>query len=314
MAISKKSWLGVAREATSGTAITTPTKFIPCKSTMKNIQHREYLDEERGTRDGNYDVVNTTRESAWDVKGPFYVDTHPYLLIAGMGSVASVAQSDATVYKHTISFADVPPSLTLMKSFDAKTYYTPYSVVEKFTIKIASAAKLIELDASGKGLWMTAKTSPPTPAYSTVKPFAGYVPTISLTGGASMDIDELEIEFSQKITLWDPADGTPDWASAYFGERDIKFKYTARFDNDTNYLNFLNGTNDTLTLDVMGPIISTTFHSELNVVLPTISYDSMEHDLGKDNVLIKAAGKAIVGSNAAPMTLFVQNLIASYTV
>jgi hypothetical protein len=78
MAISKKAWTGIAREATPGTAVMTPSKYIPTKTTFKGGKKREYLNEERGTRDGNYGVVDSVRQSTIDMKGPYYNDVHPY--------------------------------------------------------------------------------------------------------------------------------------------------------------------------------------------------------------------------------------------
>jgi hypothetical protein len=199
-----------------------------------------------------------------------------------------------------------------MKSFDAKTYSAPYSVVEKFTIKLSSAEKVIEMDTNGKALWMQVQASPPTPTYSVAKPFAGYAPTISLSSGASTDIEDLEIDFTQKITLFNPASGSPDWVTAYYGEREMSFKYTARFDNDTLYQKFLTNQTDSLHFNVKGGVASTTFNYEFDLNMPNIVYDSMEHDLGKDNVLIKAAGKAIVAGGSSLASAYLINLIASY--
>ncbi len=57
-----------------------------------------------------------------------------------------------------------------------------------------------------------------------------------------------------------------------------------------------------------------TLFNELNIVLPTVSWDSMEHDTTKTNVMIKAVGKAIVpGGGSSLITGFVQNAIPSYT-
>lgn len=319
MAISKKSWLGVAREATSGTAITTPTLYVPTKSTLKALKKREVLNEERGDRNGVYDIIDTTRSAEWDIKGPFYADSHVYFLLAALGAISSAQQGVTTAYKHSLSLADIPPTLTLMKSFDAKTYYMPYSYVEKFTIKFSSAEKLVEFDCSGKSIFPSKQSVPPTPTFSTVKPFAGYAPTITLTGGATTDIDEMQISFEQKVTQWNPADGTADWASAYFGERKVTIEYTARFDSDAVYETYFRSPNvyDTLTFDVQGVNIASTYNQELNIVVPVFSYDTMEHDLGKDNVLIKAKGTAIAtGSGAGNnmISAFVQNTKTSYTV
>jgi hypothetical protein len=319
MAISKKSWLGVAREATSGTAITTPTLYVPTKSNMKALKKREHLDEERGDRNGNYDIIDTTRDASWDIKGPWYNDAHVYFLLAALGSLSSAQQASTTAYKHTLALADIPPTLTLYKSFDAKTYYSPFSFVEKFTLKFSSAEKLLEFDSSGKGLFPVIKSSPPTPTFSAVKPYAGYQPTITLTGGVSADIDELSISFEQKVTPWFAANGSPDFTAIYYGERKVTLDYTARFDNDTVYETYFRAPNvqDTLTFDVQGAQISGSYNQELQLVIPVFSYDSMEHDLGKDNVLIKAKGTALsTGSGAGNNFIsgFVQNTKTSYTV
>jgi hypothetical protein len=313
-AISKKSWLGVAREATPGTAITTPTMYVPTKSTLKNKRKQEFLNEERGTRDSDYDVVDTIRNATWDIKGPFYPDSYTYFLIGAMGDVSSAQQGSTAAYKHSLIMNDVPSSLTLMKSYHSHVYYSPYCTVSKWSLKFSSADKLLECDASGEGIWMVEKTTPPIPAFSTVKPFPGYALSLSLTGGATTDIEELEITFTQKWKLFYPASGVPDFAAAYPGERTVDFKYTARFDTDTIYQYYLRGNNDTLTLDVQGSQIAAPYNYELNIVLPVTHYTDMEHDLGKENVLIKASGKSIMAGSAALMEAFVINSTSSYTV
>jgi hypothetical protein len=317
MAISKKTWTGTAREATAGTAVITPTKYIPTKTTFKAGKKRVYLNEERGDRNANYGVVDSVRQSAIDMKGPYYNDVSPIALWAGMGLPVTTQPSvgtDPTVYLHTFALANVPPSYTINRSLDAVCYYIPYSVLEKWTLSFDTDGKLLELDDNWLGLWAQVNGAPPTPSYSTLLPFAGYAPTIKFVDNVvSTDVIDLQIEFSQKVTLWYPANGAADFVTAYFGERDIKVTFTARFDNTTIYDRFRSGTNDALTFDVQGPTISNTYKQELNIVLPTISYDSVEHDTSKENVLIKAKATAIVPQGSALITGFVQNTVASYT-
>lgn len=323
MAISKKTWTGIAREATSGTAIANPTVFIPTKTTFKGGKKREYLNEERGDRNGNYGVVDSIRQTALDFKGPYYNDVHPYLLIGALGANTSTQPNSGTaptVWKHVINLADVPPSFTIFRSLDAVTYYVPYFVVEKWGLKLATEGKLVECDVSGLGLFAQIMASPPTPAYSTLNPFPGYGPTITLGGTASSDVIDLDIEFAQKVTLWYPANGTPDFVTVYFGERTLKVNFTARFDNSPSlgvatYNKYRNNTMDSLTLDVLGPNIASTYYQELNMTFPNISYDDVEHDTSKDNVMIKAKSTAIAVPGASLLTAFVQNTVSnSYTV
>jgi hypothetical protein len=317
--ISKKSYLGLGFEATPGTALTTPTVYHPCKSIMKGTKKREELKEERGTRDAVYGIVDTTREGQTDPKGSWYNDTSPYFLIAALGTVTS-SQPDATnaptIYKHIISLADQPRSLTLFKNYEAAVYVGAYGAVEKWSLKLASADKTLENDVTLKHLYPVKYTGATlTPTFTTLQAMPGYAPTISFNGVQTTDIDELGIEFDQKLTLWVPAAGVPDFSAIYYGERNVKVDFTARFDTDTLYQRFLNRSDDSLTFDVKGALIvntgTTSYYQELNITIPVISYDSMEHDLGKDNILIKAKATGIATSSGL-ISAYVQNTVTSY--
>lgn len=313
MGISKKTWTANAKEATAGTAITVPVRYIPTKTVFKGGKKRVYLNEERGDRNANYGVVDSVRQSSIDMSGPWYNDVSPTVLWGAFGLPSSSQPSvgtDPTVWKHAFQLQDVPPSYTYHRSLDSVAYYVPYSVVQKFTLDFASEAKLLELKASLIGLFAQPLGSPPTPSYSTLLPFAGYAPVIKFVDNvASNDVIDMSIDYEQKVTLWYPANGTQDFITVYFGERTLHVGFTARFDNSTIYDRWRNNTMDSLNLLIQGPIISNALHQELSIVIPNLSYDTAEHDTGKDNVLIKAKGTAVVPAGASLITGYVQNTI-----
>lgn len=409
MAISKKAWTGTAKEATPGTAITPPTQYHPTKTVFKGTQKREYLNEERGDRNANYGVVPSVRQSTIEMTGPYYPDVGPIQLWgwAGLPSSAQPASTtNPSVWKHTLALADIPPSYTVARNLDARAYTVPYSVVEKLDFQFTADGKLFEVKSSWLGLFAQIYSSPPVPSFSTVLPMAGYAPTLKfLDNVVSNDVSDMTINFAQKITLWYPANGSPDFVTAYFGERSMTVDLTARFDNDTLYQRFRNNVIDSLTFDLQGAAIgknqivtlgspsagnftltyngqttgnivfnaaasavqtalqglstvgvnatvqgsaggpytvifagpllndgllltgsgagltggtfsigaATFFNNELNLVIPQLSWDSMEHDLSKDNVMIKAKGTAIVPAGASLLTGFAQNTVSSYT-
>lgn len=293
-AISKKSWLAACFEATAlSLAAEADAIAVPAKAVMKGMQRFEYLDEERNTVDANNDRQATTRDGSTDPKGAWYNDSSA-LWLFGVTGLPSSAQPNSgsapTVWKHTIALSDTLPTLSLWKSYHQVTYYATGAVVEKLSLKYSSA-KLLEAEPTLKHLWPTKYTAGTlTPAFSTVKPFSGYIPTITTSAGVSQDIDEMTINIERKATPWFPASGSPDIARWDFGERKATVDFTARFDNDTLYNLFRAQTDDSLTVFFQGPIIASTYHQELSLTFPTVGYDSMEHDLGKDNVLIKAKG------------------------
>lgn len=328
-AISKKSFLAASLEAVSGTLAASQQYYIPTKSVMKGAKRYEYLAEDRGTRDVNNDRVPTNRDGSTDPKGAWYNDTHP-LFLWGYTGLPTTTQPDsghaATVYKHTIptTLADIPPTLSLWKSYHRVTYYAPYAAVKKLVLKFNSEGKLLECDADLFHLFPTKYVgSALTPTFSAVKPFAGWMPTITTADGVTTDIEEMTITLEQDVKPWFPPSGSEDFARIDFGARKASIDFTARFDLDTGnpYLRFLSEQDDAITVDFKGALIvnsggsgtppNTNYYQELSMTFGTVGYDTGEHDLGKDNVLVKMKG-TVRPTSGALFTGFVQNTVTSY--
>lgn len=322
MAISKKTFLGIARETTPGTAVTTPTRYIPCKGTIKGMRKPEYSDEDRNSRDKNFHVVYGPRKGEVDIKGGWFNDASVPLLLGVMGSLSS-AQPDSvnvpTVYKHTLTLADTPPTFTFVKSYQSQSYYLPYAAVEKLALKWSSASKAVECDATILSQFPQILGSPPTPAFTTVRQFSGYMPKITLGSlGSTSDISDFQISIDQKIEMWNPSNGIADYVGLYFGEREVKVDFTARFDVSTLFTQWNTITDDSVTIDIQGDLIGshtgTNYYQELNLNMPIVNYDSFDWDEGKINVLVKVKGtcRPAPDLSTLPLTAFVQNTVTSY--
>jgi hypothetical protein len=326
MAISKKSWLGIGLETVPGTALATPSKFIPTKSIVKGTQHKQRMNDERGDRNANYDVVATTREGDGDPKGDYYNDTSPYFLFGFMGA-DTVTQPDAThvptVYRHTLGWADTLPTFTLFKSYDGELYTMPFSVVEKVTLKYSTKDKLLEIDSTIKGLFPVHYTGAPiTPTFSTVKPFPGYLPVLTITAGATTDISELTLEMEQKLDLFYGGGGSQDFIKIDPGERKASLSFTARFDSETPiYSRWRTAQDDTLHIVFTGPLIAnsgasgtppnTDYNQSLDINIPVFDYDEATPDLSQDAVMLKAKG-TIRPVSGSLFSVVVQNTVAQY--
>jgi hypothetical protein len=322
VSLSKRQWLGVATEASPGTARTTPTLFHPCKSKFSNKTKMVYLDEERGTRDGNYGRVSTVQMATGSIQGPWYNDTSPYFLMGFMGADAASqpnAGTDPTVWLHNLTLVDPNasmPALDCFKSYDYATYLFAYTVVEKVTIKFAADGKLLEADFGTQSQYGTKMTSPPTPSYTGLLPFAGYTPTVKVDTVANGDLEDMQLTLAQKVTLFYAAAGSRQFVTAYFGERTAKMEGTVRFDNDTFYNYFLTG-QDTFhhwNIQFTGPLIAGTYNQELILDFPIVAFDDMEFETGKDNITTKFNATCMPGTTAdSLMTATVQNTVPSYT-
>lgn len=318
MAISKKGWLGVARETTAGTPVATPTLYTPTKSGFENKTDPIYLDEERGSRDGNYARVPGNQYANLTAKGGWYNDSSVYFLMGFMGAPVSTQPNVGTaptVYLHTFNLADIPPSLTLFRSTDFAVYQFGYAAPSKVALTFSGNNKLLEIDSTLKSNFGIKMGAPPTPSFSTMLPFPGWSANVQFGGVQSLDVMDMTITLDTKQTDWFGADGAQGYNTLYYGERTAKIEMLLRFDNDTFYNKFFNSpqADDHVAVTFNGPTIASTYKQSFTLDFPIVGYDSAAHDFSKDNVMVKVVGTARPGSVANSLfSATVQNTITSY--
>ena len=319
-ALSKKTVLGVAMEtlAAPGTPISTPTLFVPTKHTYKRVVKKTYVTDDRGVRDDNNDVVVLVYEGQHSLKGEFYADTSPYFIIAALGLDTATQPNVGTAptaWQHLITPADIPPTMTLFKSYQTEKYQMPFSVVTKMSFKYTNETSLM-FDCD---LTSNSHVTPPytgtgfnTITISNVHPMAGALATVKYGGATSNNIDNIEIDYEQKYTLW--YSGNRDYITAYPEGRAVKFKFDARFDSPAIYDDFVANNLSSLEFNIQGINLGGTVYQMCDVQLPVTSYDSMDHETSKANVQIKVAGTAMPSAGANLINVTVINTVASYTV
>lgn len=329
MGISKKSWTGLAIESPAGTAAATPTVYHPCKTKAQQKKKYVYLTEDRGARDANTKRKVSVRSSTVDVNGTFYLDTSPYLLYAFMGGLATT-QPDATNaptgYAHDLTLADNPPALTVFKGYDIAGYYFAYGAVAKYKLKFAADGKLLEEEASLENRYgmpiAGGSFSAMTPTYSddtlagegTI--FSGYMPTLKFNTVAATNIETMDVELEQKLTLYYAINGSQDQVKVYYGDRSAKISFDASFDDTSLYTRYDQDLDDHISIEFLGRTIGTgpsTVKERLYLDFPIVGYDDMEMDTSKEYIQIKAKATARPGVTLnSMMTAQVVNSVATY--
>lgn len=313
--ISKKGWLAVATETAPGTPAAAPTLYVPTKATYKNLKHRVYSQEDRGTRDGNYNASDTTKMAKGDFKGAWYNDSMGYFLMGFMGTDVVTLPTGATLtHSHALSLADVPPALTTWRNYDAAVFQFPYNVVDKMAFDMNVPNKVVDVDVSVQSYFGSKVTGAFTPVFSAVVPMAAWNSTISISGTTSTIIEEMKITLEQKVTPYFSS-GSQGPTAFDYGERQAKIEFTARFADMTQYSKFLSTppTDDSFIVTFTGGNIETTFVQELIFNFPIIGYDEVDVDTSKDVVLLKAKATARPGTTANSLfTATIQNGVTSY--
>lgn len=319
--ISKLAWTGVAREASPGSAATTPTLYIPVKkSTWTRKTKIVYQSEERATRDGNNRRVPTVRMTNGELSGDIYINTIPYILLGFMGGVTSTQPDNinaASAYSHALSLADVPPGLTFFKGLDHTGLSMAYSAVSKLKIKFDANAKLLEFDASIESQYGTKITggtfTAMVPTYGDVQAFAGYAPTVKIDTVASDVVENMEIDLEQKIELSYTARGNRGFYKIDYGERTAKINMQARFDDFSFEDAFDAEADHALNIEFDGANLGGAVVEKFVLDFPIFGYDEVDIDQSKPAQSAKIKATARPGSTKNSLfTATVVNEVASY--
>ena len=249
---SVRSYLGIAKEATRGTAVA-PTDFIPVmKDALKPVDIVDPLYDTglRGSNVLNYNYIPGRTRSTVDFGGAVFADTVGYAIAGVLGSVATTGVS--APYTHTISLfnslasgGDVQPisyTLTDFYAVDVRSY--PGCQFSDFSLKF-NADGMLEYDTKSTG-FQSATVSDPTPTFSTVLPTPVWRGTVSIGGSAVSTAMTGNIDMKRPATPIYGISNTQNPYQVFLGPLEVTGKITFVMDNDSQLLNFLNNSQPAL--------------------------------------------------------------------
>jgi hypothetical protein len=252
---SVRSYLGIAKEATKGTAVA-PTDFIPVMvDSLKPVDIIDPLYDTglRGSMVTNYNYIPGRTRSTFDFGGHVFADTIGYAISGIMGSVATTGSS--APYTHTVSLLNAsatgadsqPISYTLTDFYAANVRSYAGIQIHDFSLKF-NADGMLEYDAKGTG-WASATVSTPTPAFSTVLPTPVWRGTVSIGGSAVSYAIEGNIDIKRNVTPIYGISGTQNPYQIFVGGLEVTGKLNFVMENDTELTRFLTNTQPALVLN-----------------------------------------------------------------
>jgi hypothetical protein len=249
---SVRSYLGIAKEATRGTAVA-PTDFIPVmKDALKPVDIVDPLYDTglRGSNALNYNYIPGRTRSTVDFGGAVFADTVGYGIAGLLGSVATTGAS--APFTHTISLfnsltsgGDVQPISYTMTDFyavDVRSY--PGCQFSDFSLKF-NADGMLEYDAKSTG-WASETVSDPTPTFSTILPTPVWRGTVSIGGSTVATAMTGNIDMKRPATPIYGISNTQDPYQVFLGPLEVTGKITFVMEDDSELLNFLNNTQPAL--------------------------------------------------------------------
>ena len=249
---SVRSYLGIAKEATRGTAVA-PTDFIPVmKDSLKPVDIVDPLYDTglRGSNALNYNYIPGRTRSTVDYGGAVFADTVGYGIAGVLGEV--VTTGSTAPFTHTISLfnslavgGDVQPisyTLTDFYAVDVRSY--PGCQFSDFSLKF-NADGMLEYDSKTTG-FASEVVSAPTPTFSTILPTPVWRGTVSVGGSLLSTAMTGNIDMTRPATPIYGISSTQDPYQVFLGPLEVTGKITFVMDNDSQLLNFLNNTQPAL--------------------------------------------------------------------
>jgi hypothetical protein len=287
---SVRSYLGIAKEATKGTAVA-PTDFIPVAvDALKPVDIIDPLYDKglRGSLVENYNYIPGRTRSTFDFGGAVFPDTIGYAIAGVMGSVATTGAS--APYTHTISLknasatgADAQPiSYTLTDFYAANVRAYAGIQFHDFSLKF-NADGMLEYDAKGTG-WASASASTPTPTFSTVLPTPVWQGTVSIGGSAVSYSVSGNLDITRPVTPIYGIAQTQNPYQVFVGALETTGKFTFIMEDNTELTRFLTNTQPAMVLNWAYGTGATAV--QLQATLTKGAYTAAVIDRGQDFVQI----------------------------
>lgn len=292
-------WIGVARESVYGTAIASPTDWIPSTSPVWKPTFDLFVDDAlRGTRAPQAAQVQGLRSDTVTFSTFLYLDSSYFLFRAALG-LPDVVVGTAAPYSHSTSVQsanNAQPAGTTVFWYDAqgKTWQMPGSVID--SLKVTSdVTGLIKLDVTFMGLPATA-INPPTNTPSLVQPAPSWNSTITVASTSMLNRSGWEWDIANNAYRVDAINGTQVPAAIGVGECIITGSINAIYQGstDVDLVDFLANTQPAMSITVnpVGDAVhGWTFQTS------KVTYDAAEPNDGSNKYMqIKSTTKALTNA------------------
>lgn len=321
---SVRSYVGIAKEVTPGTAVAA-TDFIPlAKDSLKPVDIIAPLYDTglRGSMAQNYNYIQGRRYTEIDLGGPVFADTVGYWLGGIMGSVVTTGGS--APYAHEITLKNAtgigadaqPTSFTIEDMYVAENRFYPGCKVTNFTMNFNSEG-MLEYTAKLMGFPSTT-TAVASPSFSSVVPTPVWRGAVSIGGSVIGYTTDGSVTMTRSAEAIFGIDTTQGPYEIFVGALDATGNFTFVMENDAQLLNFLNNTQ---------PVLNIAFSQGAGASLTTVAFNVAKGayttgaiDRSADHVTVSVDFSAIANTTDAgttggyaPIQWYLQNAVTPGT-
>jgi hypothetical protein len=252
---SVRSYVGIAKEVTKGTAVAATDYLLLSKDAFKPVDVIDPLYDKglRGAMVENYNYIPGRTSSTIDYGGAVFADGIGYGLTGIMGACATVGAS--APYTHTISLknslaasTDVQPlSYTITDFYAAGVRQYTAQQITDFSLKF-NADGMLEYDMKSMG-FASNTTTAPTPTFSTVLPTPVWQGTVSIGAVSITNAMEGTISMKRSSEAIYGISQTQNPYSVFVGALEVTGNLKFVMEADTELTRYLTNTQPAIVLN-----------------------------------------------------------------
>lgn len=293
-----RSYLGIAKETTEGTAVNTPTAYIPIDITKAKAEDhidQLYDDGFRGSSVKHYGAQQGRRWSTYDLSGAAFADTFPWFVAGLLGDVTTVGAS--APYTHTIALKNAtavgvntqPASFTFVDFYAAAVRAWAGQSINELTLTFTKDG-LLQWSAKSMG-WVSAVVTAPTTAFSTVIPTPVWQGLLTIGGSSVTDMVDGSITMKRSGTPIFGISNVQDPFTIFNGPLEVSVKLTFLMEDDTQLTKFTTGTKQTLVLNWANGAGATA--TQIQFTMTSLNYSAAVIDRSKEWVEVQVTAEAL---------------------
>lgn len=313
-----RSFLGVAKEATFGTAVPA-TAFIPVKTLSPKDDLKLLADQGmRGSMVETYDQIAGPVFAEYDFDGDVFPDTIGWPIVGVLGDLTTTGAS--APYTHVAAVLNTgsgqPPSYTVSDYNGVSTRQFAGAKFSEVALKF-SGDGMLTYSAKATAL-ASATTTAPTPSYTSVPPLAGWTGIVQIAGTAAAFVLDGDCTIKRPVTVVHAVDGTQAPYALWSGPVSAAGKLTLLMEDETQLTNYL--TNAKPALDINYAQGSGATAVQVKLHMSKVAYTGAQVSRGKDFLELSVDYEAIANTTDAgtsagysPIKVTLQNAITSGT-
>lgn len=292
---SNKSYIGIAKEATRGTAVA-PTASIPVTSITAHDEITQLVDTGlRGSMVDGYAVVPGQAWSTWGCSGFAYPDTIGFWLASLLPDLTvSGAGPYTTTFAVNNGVTNQPKGYTIADysglNATSGARYFPGAGVNDLTFKYDAMGTLTYDMKSVAYPSSLVPTSAPAKTFSTLLPTPAYIPTVTIGGGAITNVQSGDFKITRPVTPIHAATSSQAPYNLYSGPVSVSGNMLVVAEDETELLRYLNNTQPSLDLNFGATANAGT---QIKLHSNQVYYYPADVVRSKDFVEIQIAWKAI---------------------